>query len=247
MIRSVLTYCALLSFSLAHGQSSEFFGANASYESGNFKEAEEMYGKLISEGHQSSELYYNLGNSYYQQSEIGKAVWSYEKALKIDPSNEDAQFNLDFVRMLTVDRIDNERPGISTWFKRLFYGPNINLWPYLSLIFSIIVALMLIVFFKTEKRKWKNRSMLLGGFCGLGLLLSLFVSHYHLSFIQDRSKGIIIVSEVQIKLSPFEEASSSFSLHEGSKVKLVGTNDDWVEIEVNGNSGWMLKEDLWEI
>jgi tetratricopeptide (TPR) repeat protein len=247
MIARMLTYCSFVFINLGFAQNSDFYSANGLYEKGKFKEAIEAYGKIINQGHQSSELYYNMGNAYYQEADVGKAIWSFEKALKIDPANEDARFNLDFVSMQTIDQIDNERPGLGSWFRGVFYGPGINFWAKLSIAFSFIFSMMLFVFFKTKTRAWKNTSLLLGTVSGLGLILSLFVSHYHAAYLSEHSEGIIIPVEVEIKLSPMNEASSSFELHAGSKVSIVGHNNNWVEIEVNGNSGWMLQEEIWEI
>lgn len=242
---TIVTFVLLWSNSF--GQESTFSSANQSYEEGLFEEAESAYSQLVAEGHQSVELFYNLGNTYYQLRELGKSIWAYEKALKIDPSNADAQFNLDFVNSQTKDQIDNDRPGIGSWFKGVFFGPRINLWAYLSLICSLLFSIMLVGFFRTRSARGKNLSLLFGSVFGLGLVFTFLIAYNQTSSIQDDSRAIIVSPEVDIKLSPLEEAVNSFQLHEGCKVSVVGTNENWVEVEVNGNSGWTMKEHLWKI
>ncbi|MBQ1606248.1 MAG: tetratricopeptide repeat protein, partial [Bacteroidales bacterium] len=53
-----------------------------------------LYDSVSNMGYSSSDLYYNMGNCCYRLNEIPYAVYYYEKALMLDPSNEDAEFNL---------------------------------------------------------------------------------------------------------------------------------------------------------
>ncbi|MDA3840069.1 MAG: hypothetical protein PF572_03190, partial [Patescibacteria group bacterium] len=40
--------------------------ANAEYEKGDFAKAITLYTSILQEGYENGEIYYNLGNSYYQ-------------------------------------------------------------------------------------------------------------------------------------------------------------------------------------
>ncbi|MBK7818975.1 MAG: tetratricopeptide repeat protein [Sphingobacteriaceae bacterium] len=57
--------------------------AEKAYDNKNYKEAISCYQKLINEGNKSYELYFNLGNSYYRNKELGYAIYYYEMARKI--------------------------------------------------------------------------------------------------------------------------------------------------------------------
>jgi Ca-activated chloride channel family protein len=46
----------------------------------------------------ASRAYYNQGNSLYRKGDYAKAIDHYQQALKLDPDDEDAKFNLEFVR-----------------------------------------------------------------------------------------------------------------------------------------------------
>ncbi|MFK7853501.1 MAG: tetratricopeptide repeat protein [Granulosicoccus sp.] len=58
------------------------------------------YRRAISEFFQQQDLvnFYNLGNAYAQVHEWAAAKTAYERALRLDPGHEDAQFNLELVR-----------------------------------------------------------------------------------------------------------------------------------------------------
>ena len=44
-----------------------------------------IYSAIAADG-PSTVVYYNLGNAYYRNDNIGKAVVAYERALRIDPT-----------------------------------------------------------------------------------------------------------------------------------------------------------------
>ena len=55
---------------------------------------------------ESADIYYNLGNSYYKMNNIAKAVLNYERALLLNPGNNDIRFNLELARSKTVDKVN---------------------------------------------------------------------------------------------------------------------------------------------
>ena len=78
---------------------------NALYKGGSYNKAIDEYKQLVDEGYSGVALFYNLGNSYYRIGKLGYAILYYEKALKLSPSDEDVQHNLNFAKLSTVDRI----------------------------------------------------------------------------------------------------------------------------------------------
>ena len=91
----------------AHVQNLESFEkANTYYLSENYSEAAEAYETILASGSHSTELYFNLGNSYYKLNKIGPCILNYEKALVLSPNNERILNNLSFAKKMTVDKIE---------------------------------------------------------------------------------------------------------------------------------------------
>src|SRR5664279_1277626 len=80
--------------------------ANDFYIKGNYDNAIKGYEQVLNTGYESAELYYNLGNAYYKSKKIDHAILNYERAILLDPSDEDIIFNLELAKTYTVDKIN---------------------------------------------------------------------------------------------------------------------------------------------
>ena len=61
----------------------------ASYKAGDFTSAAEAWQNCVDNGFRSGDLFYNLGNAYFREGRLGFSILNYEKALRMDPANED--------------------------------------------------------------------------------------------------------------------------------------------------------------
>ncbi len=73
---------------------------SAHYKMGNYAEAERAFAQAAAAGDQAlrEQALYNLGNTAFRQGQLEQAVELYKQALELDPDDEDAKFNLEFVR-----------------------------------------------------------------------------------------------------------------------------------------------------
>ena len=55
----------------------------------------------------SEDLFLNLGNAYFQESNFGQARWSYEMGLKLNPMNTDLQNNSNIYKIYIEGFIDD--------------------------------------------------------------------------------------------------------------------------------------------
>ena len=246
-MKALFFYLSIFLVSLTYGQDSSFVRGNEAYSNSDFETALSEYRKVVGSDYLSTELFYNLGNTYYKLDQLGEAIWAYEKALKIDPSNENAQFNLKFLNTKTYDELDSTESGVITWLKINLFSFSINFWAYLSLIFAFILAIGLYFYFTTKKQKVKNRSLTLSFGTLFLMIVLILIAYLNKSNIIDRDYAVIITEFVEIRSSPSDTAPSAFKLHEGTKVDLLRSNEKWIEIGINDNTGWVEKEFIWEI
>ena len=91
---------------MAQNADERFEQANEAYNEGLYDQALTGYSAIETEGLESSVLFYNMGNTYYKMKDYPHAILYYEKALKLDPSDEDTRVNLEIANLAVVDKIN---------------------------------------------------------------------------------------------------------------------------------------------
>lgn len=78
----------------------QFNVANTLYWKKKYEEALKEYQKVV--GTEELELeqqsYFNLGNALYRMGKLPESILAYQQALKLDPDDMDAKYNLEYVR-----------------------------------------------------------------------------------------------------------------------------------------------------
>lgn len=86
---------------------------DALYKQGKFSESENIFSALTSEAQDvklKEPSFYNMGNAQFRQENYAGAVQAYEAALKIDPKDEDARYNLALAqKMLKMPKKEKEK------------------------------------------------------------------------------------------------------------------------------------------
>lgn len=243
MIKTIFSTCFILSLLTSSFGQAQLVKGDSAYAAQNYELAIQTYTSILGNQFHSANLYYNLGNAYLKNNELGKAIWSYQKANKIKPGDADILYNLDYASNLTKDKIEQRSSGISKWMAKLFFGKSINYWAYFGIGFALLTCLFFYLY-KVEAKK--NIRALYILFTGIGLVLMLSVIGIGLAqknHIVSNTNAIIINPVVKVKTAPNETESIAFELHEGARVQLIKSEGDWINIEVNKNHGWVKKSD----
>jgi cytochrome c-type biogenesis protein CcmH/NrfG len=85
--------------------------ANALYDDGNYAAAARVYEQLVAQNVQDSRLFYNLGNIYLRQGDLGHAILNYQRAIRLAPRDADIKANLELARSQAVDIFPDEANG----------------------------------------------------------------------------------------------------------------------------------------
>lgn len=240
IIKSLFIFIAL--FSTAFAQQNTFESANKAYENENYTTAVEQYEQLLKEGYHSENLYYNLGNAYFKTGELGKSILYLEKAQKLAPRNKDIHHNLRFAYARTADNIE-PLPHlffVNWWFSLLNFF-SASKWAVLgiSLLWFSLILWGLFTFFKVKKIK-------LGSILFLSLsLVLLFLAYQKNNYDKESNSAIILQKVVNTKSSPNHNAQELGTIHEGLKVSVQDSVDNWYKIKLqDGSEAWVKKEVL---
>ena len=211
------------------------------YTQNHYTEAATIYEHILVNFGASDKLYYNLGNAYYKSKNMAPAILNYERALRLNPGDRDARFNLEMCQARITDKI--EPVGmffINRWFKSLENSYTSNAWAGISLFFFILFIACLFLYFFT-KFSWLKKSGFFVGLLSLCLsVLSLVYSGEQHQRLVKPDTAILYAPTVTVKSSPDESGTDLFIIHEGCKVKVLSVLGTWSEIELeDGNIGWL--------
>ncbi len=233
----ILTLC-IGALPLLQAQST-FEEANALYAEANYTDAIAAYEYLLQQ-ESEAELYYNLGNAYFRQNELAKAIINYERALRIRPYWKDARYNLRFAQSRIIDNIeDNNSFFLSQWVTSLRNLMNESAWALLSIVLFLLTLAGIFIFAFSHAVGWRKTGFhvawvaLLFSLCSMGFAASL---HHRDT---ERAEAVIMQGIVNAKASPDKSGTDLFTLHEGTKVTIRSTVSEWAEITVGDNRGWI--------
>ena len=223
-----------------------FESANEMYKQQNYEKAIEYYKTLEKYNLISSELFYNLGNSYYKLNKVGPSIYYYEKALKLNPLNKDVQNNLVFARRLALDNIEELPKTVfqklnSRYLQKLSY----NQWAIVSIVFCALGSLLFLLFYFSNQPRSKRTFFVTSLISFLFLIISLTITYNQFSYFKNNKVAIVFAEETEVRNAPSLNSEEVFTLHEGTKVIVLDTIDDWKKIKIaDGKIGWIIADDI---
>lgn len=213
-----------------------FYKGNTLYEEGKYDEAIREYSKLLEQGLESGNLYYNIGNCYFKKGDHGRALLNYERAKKLIPEDSDLASNYNYARSMIKGNITDKS---ASWVKRIFNKFDFltmnGLTVFLSVVYALTVFLLLAgLFIHPLKRYYRYL---------LPVLLIVFLaggfSLY--SRVSKLGKEAVIISEnADARFEPIDNATTHFTLHEGMKVYVLESKTKWSKVKrFDGKIGWL--------
>lgn len=215
--------------------------ANQLYEKGNFAEAAQLYEQLSSQGVADSTLYYNLGNAYYKQGDLGRAILNYTRAARLAPRDSDVQANLTLARSRVVDKYSSGAESLTATLVNLTAGwLTLNELAGLALLLWWLVCLLLLLARRLVSQNhflWLRPVTWIIGLLWLGTLATLGATLYQTG---SHPPAIVVAEEVKVASGPGERYVTEFTLHAGAEVSLLEQRGDWVRIALPGDQlqGW---------
>ena len=228
---------SLFTFHLSHAASWE--EANQLYADGNFADAAAQYEAILQENPQP-EVYYNLGNAYFKQGEIARAILSYERALRLKPNFPDCKHNLAFAQAKIIDNIeDNHQFFLSQWAEAFRNLLSETTWFRLSVGLFILALIGAFVFAFGRSIGLRKTGFHIGWIALVFSIITLCCSGSLHHRDNAREEAIIIQGIVNAKSSPDKSGTDLFILHEGTKVWVGETVNGWCSVSVGDHVGWI--------
>jgi len=223
-----------------------FEQGNTLYNEGKYAEAIDNYVAILETENHSAELYFNLANAHYKLNNIAPSIYFYEKALQLSPNDNEIKNNMAFAKNMTIDAIDViPETGISKLIKNTTNMMSFDAWAKTSVIFVLCFVLLFLIYYFAYSTINK-RLAFIGSISSLVLLcLSLSFTFHKFNIDKKNKPAIVFAQESKIKSEPNSRSEESFRLHEGTKVQVLDTINNWKKIKLaDGKTGWVSSNDI---
>ncbi|MCQ2053867.1 MAG: tetratricopeptide repeat protein [Fibrobacter sp.] len=231
-----------LIFAVATFTAAAFAGENCAgletgskaYQESDFERAIDEWRTCVDNGMVDADLYYNLGNAYFRNGNLGFSIFYYKQALRLRASDEDILHNLKFAQAMTKDKVDEdeeENPILAGLFKaHHFLSLKVQLLVLLAIFW--IIAIICIVRRLTASEKSKNVCTgavfaLTAVFCVIGASAA-----YKIFVIETEITGVVTAKNADVTSAPSDKSQTLNTLSEGTSFEVLNTQGNFAEIRL---------------
>lgn len=197
--------------------------------------------KLEKSGVRNADMYNQLGLSYYNQGNNGKAVLYFLRALRLNSNHKDAKNNLDYVTGRSLDReMYAQTSFLSGMFQKGFDFFSLNALAIIALLLLIITVLCIHWLLRLGSDQDKIVPVMWLTIFGFIFLVSATMLGLKYKDFHNSNKAVVIEPMVDGNSGPGTEYSKIFTIHSGLIVHITRIDKDWALITLpNGGAGWI--------
>ncbi len=208
----------------------DFFAkAESAYKAGKFGEASAEYRKILDDGKFSPEVFFNLGNAEFKQGNLGEAVLNYRRAWMLSPRDPDIRANFNFA----IGKAGATGPELSlpaVVLTRL----TMSEWAVVAILSYWLAAACAIAF--VMWRRWRGLLRAAAALVCVGVLALAGIAQWRSFRVEPE---IVVKTNSQALFAPIAEGTPHFALPEGSVVRELEREGEWVSVQSGANSGWI--------
>jgi hypothetical protein len=182
----------------------------------------------------SAGAFVNLGLAEWQRGHAGAAILAWERALWLNPFDENAKQNLHFAR--NVAQVDE--PPLK-WFEAASTWLPPNAWAWLAGagLWLAVGALTLPAFFRWRKTGWHQWLAALG--CGV----FLFAITANVGVASRTNLGFVLHRNAPLLLTPTSAGETIATLTAGEPVRKIHERSDFIFVRTSFGQGWLKRSD----
>jgi len=195
-----------------------FFQGNTAYQGAAYDRAARSYQQLVDDGLESGSLYFNLGNAYFKDGQLGRAILNYERAKRLLPRDPDVQVNLSYALELAREEV----PKRPFWQRLLFPFASRATTGQLSILVSLLWFALAAV-------------LIVGGSLA-----------FRVATVELRRDAVVVeAGETAVRFEPSENGTEHFRVAEGALLEVTDERDEWLQVRRwDGRRGWIPGEVL---
>ena len=208
-------------------------GAKA-YNDGDFERAIDEWRTCADHGFQDADLFYNLGNAYFRNGNLGFSIFYYKKALRLHPSDDDILHNLKFAQAMTRDKVDEdeeENPILSAFFKA---HHALSLKAQLFTLLAIFWAIVLVGIGRRLLVGEKSKNVCTGIIFAISCIFCVIGASagYKVFVAETDITGVVTAKDADVVSAPSDRSQTLNTLSEGTSFEVLSEQGNFVEIRL---------------
>ncbi len=204
-----------------------------------YEDAAAGFRTLIADGVHNGKLYYNLGNTYLQLGDLGRAILNYRRAERLIGNDAALQANLNYARSLRRNQIapSGEQAALHTVFFWHYETPLRWRWWTAIGAYTLFWGLLAVRAFVRAPGTGYAAIVMLVVFLAAGAS-----SAVELTQREHEQAGVTVQDDIVVRKGNGEAYDPQFeeALHEGVEFQLIEERAGWYKIELpDGSAGWI--------
>jgi len=238
----IMLLISLVSF--ANTNNDLFEKGNSFYNKKNYDQALKTYLAIENKDKFSTDLYYNIANTYFRLNDYPNSILYYERGLRLDPNDENLNTNLKVAK----SRLKGDIYIVPDFFLIRWWKAISNIftpyeWTIMSIVLLIISSVIFVFYYFTfEKKIILFYSFILSL---LLLIITVFAGFSRQNTMQSKDYAIVFDNETYGKDSPDINSTDKIRINKGQKIKIIGKNNDWIKIKTEeGKEAWIEQKNV---
>lgn len=213
-----------------------FISAMEAYKSRQYAAAAEELEAIAQSGVRNGQLYYNLGNAYLKNGDLGRAILWYERALKLMPSDPDLKFNLDYARSLTRDAKEEASASLVRIFFFWKYQLSSRAVLLSAMAFNLIFWCLLTAYGLTRRRALRHAAAI----ALMPAVVFVFTAAFNYHEAAHQRRAVVLNAQVAVRSGLESTSTELFVLHAGARVKVLKQMPGHCQIRFSKDKiGWV--------
>ena len=208
-----------------------------------FRESAATFQLLVDDGIHNGELYYDLGNAWFQAGELGLSIANYLRAERLIPDDPRLNANLEYARSQVRPQISDD--GHEALLRKVaFWHDNwslrARLWGF-GLMWLLLWGALAV----RTLRNYPGWNYLAGVAAAGSILLGVSAA-FDIGIDSGQQRGVLIGDQVIVRKGNADSFSPQFEepINRGVEFEVLEIRPDWLHIELgNGEQGWIQTDD----
>ena len=233
----------LLEAQAEYDEAAKMLRTNPAEAAAAFRRAAAEFQLLVDDGIQNGELYYDLGNAWYQAGDLGHAIANYLRAERLMPDDPRLEANLSYARSQVRPQITDD--GHVALLRKLVFWHDAWTLRWRLLGFGLAWIILWGALVVRSLRHYPGWNYLAGTAAACSVLRGVSAL-WDISIDSGHTRGVLVGDQVIVRKGNAESFSPQFEepINRGVEFEVLEERPDWLHIELgNGEKGWIHTSD----